>query len=74
MAAATRGETVTVDLAERTLTLADGTRAEFPIESFARHCLLNGVDQLGFLLEHDAAISSYEHAHPATVCTTGGWS
>jgi 3-isopropylmalate/(R)-2-methylmalate dehydratase small subunit len=32
----------------------------FPLESFARHCLLNGVDELGFLLAHESEISAFE--------------
>jgi 3-isopropylmalate/(R)-2-methylmalate dehydratase small subunit len=58
-----------VDLVSRTLRLPDGTMAEFPVEPFARHCLLHGVDQLGFLLEEDEAIARYEAAHPVGVRT-----
>ena len=35
----------------------------FPIDRFSRYCLMNGIDQLGFLLEQDAAIARYEQAH-----------
>jgi 3-isopropylmalate/(R)-2-methylmalate dehydratase small subunit len=56
------GADVTIDLGERTLTLADGTRATFPVDSFARYCLMNGVDELAFLLSRDAAISAHERA------------
>ncbi len=38
----------------------DGRAVEFPIDSFSRYCLLNGIDQLGFLLENEAAISAWE--------------
>ncbi len=51
---------VTVSVADQTLTLSDGTRASFPIEPFARFCLLNGVDELQFLLSHEAAIAAFE--------------
>jgi 3-isopropylmalate/(R)-2-methylmalate dehydratase small subunit len=51
---------VEIDLDSRTLTLADGTRATFPIEPFARYCLLNGVDELEFLLKQEEAITGYE--------------
>ena len=51
---------VTTDLASQTLTLPGGERVSFPVEPFARHCLLNGVDQLGFLLAEEEAISAYE--------------
>ena len=46
-----------------TLTLPDGAAVEFPIEAFARYCLLNGVDELGFLLQQAAAIKRYEQTH-----------
>jgi 3-isopropylmalate/(R)-2-methylmalate dehydratase small subunit len=43
---------VTVDLAAQTLTLPDGRQATFPIDPFSKHCLLEGIDQLGYLLQH----------------------
>jgi 3-isopropylmalate/(R)-2-methylmalate dehydratase small subunit len=61
--------TVTVDLSSQTLTLPGGQRVSFPIDPFARHCLINGVDQLGFLLAEDPAIAAYEEGHPARVQT-----
>jgi 3-isopropylmalate/(R)-2-methylmalate dehydratase small subunit len=57
------GATVTVDLQASRLTLPDGAAVEFPIEAFARYCLLNGVDELGFLLQQAAAIERYEQTH-----------
>jgi 3-isopropylmalate/(R)-2-methylmalate dehydratase small subunit len=57
------GASLEVDLQTSTLTLPDGTAVEFPIEAFARYCLLNGVDELGFLLQQGAAIERYEHTH-----------
>jgi 3-isopropylmalate/(R)-2-methylmalate dehydratase small subunit len=62
--------TATVDLANQAVVLPDGRRVTFPIDPFAKHCLLNGVDQLGFLLGEDAALTSYEASHPARVQTT----
>jgi 3-isopropylmalate/(R)-2-methylmalate dehydratase small subunit len=56
------GAEVTIDLGERTLQLAGGPKASFPIDSFARYCLMNGVDELRFLLSRDAAISAHERA------------
>jgi 3-isopropylmalate/(R)-2-methylmalate dehydratase small subunit len=64
------GAEVTVDLASQTLVLPDGERITFPIDPFAKHCLLNGVDQLGFLLGEEAAIQAYEAVHPARVATS----
>ena len=62
---------VTVDLERQALILPDGQQVQFPIDAFAKHCLLNGVDQMGFLLSQAAAIEAYEAAHPARVHTTG---
>ncbi len=56
------GAEVTIDLGERTLQLADGSKTTFPVDSFARYCLMNGVDELKFLLSRDAAISAHEGA------------
>ena len=42
------------------MTLRDGTRATFPIDPFARFCLLNGVDELEFLLSQADAIAAFE--------------
>lgn len=54
------GAVVTVDLESTSIELPDGRRAQFPIDGFARYCLMNGLDQLGFLLEQQDAIAAYE--------------
>lgn len=54
------GAEVAIDLEARTLALPDGRRVEFPIEAFARYCLLNGVDETGYLLAQEPAIRAYE--------------
>lgn len=51
-----------VDLETQTLTLPDGRRVEFPIDSFSKECLLNGVDELGYLMRQAGAIKEYERA------------
>jgi 3-isopropylmalate/(R)-2-methylmalate dehydratase small subunit len=51
---------VTVDLAAQTLVMPDGGVMEFPIDPFSRHCLLEGVDELGYILKNEAAIAAYE--------------
>lgn len=56
------GATVKIDLESTTLTLPNGVTAGFPIEGFARVCLINGVDELGFLLQQAPAIERYEAA------------
>jgi len=57
------GSEITIDLEAQALTLPDGTRAPFSIEPFARHCLLEGVDELDFILSHEASIAAFERAH-----------
>lgn len=59
--------TVTVDLANQRLTLPNGLAVTFPVEPFAKHCLLAGVDQLGFLLAAAAEITAYEASHSGRV-------
>ncbi|MGH9462962.1 MAG: 3-isopropylmalate dehydratase small subunit [Vicinamibacteria bacterium] len=54
------GMEVTIDLETRTLTLANGKTASFPIDAFARFCLLNGKDELVFLLEQESDIAAHE--------------
>ena len=50
-----------VDLANTEIILENGKAISFPIDSFARYCLLNGVDQLGYILKHDSEITAYEN-------------
>jgi len=52
-----------VDLEKQQLSLPDGSSTQFSISSFARTCLLNGVDELGYLLSFEAQISAYESHH-----------
>ena len=54
------GVELTLDVETRQLTLPDGRTVSFPIENFSRYCLLNGVDQLGFLLENANVIAEFE--------------
>ena len=57
------GSEVSIDLGTTMLQLANGTRVSFPIDPFARFCLLNGVDELGFLLQQQELIAAYEARH-----------
>lgn len=59
------GVEVEIDLATATLRRPGADPVPFPIDPFARHCLMHGVDELGFLLSQDAAIKAYEAARPA---------
>jgi len=51
---------VKVDLASQTLILPDGTKVEFPVDPFNKTCLLEGVDELGWILKQNAAIAAFE--------------
>ena len=57
------GTEVTIDLATQTIRLPDGTSARFPIDPFARYCLMNGVDELGYLQAQESEIAAYERSH-----------
>ena len=63
------GSVVKIDLASQTLTLEDGTAVEFPIDAFSKHCLLEGVDELGYILKQDAAIAAYEAGRVGSINT-----
>src|SRR5689334_13746149 len=67
--AANPAATVTVDLAQQKLTLLDGTSVTFPVDSFAKECMLQGVDELGYILKQDAAISAFEKKRTLTINT-----
>ena len=56
------GVEVAVDVDARSIRLPDGRTAEFPLDGFSRYCLLNGVDQLGYLLQQSEAITRFEKA------------
>jgi 3-isopropylmalate/(R)-2-methylmalate dehydratase small subunit len=56
------GAEVDIDLHTARLTLPTGVSVSFPIEAFARHCLLNGIDELGYLRSKVADIERYEAA------------
>lgn len=58
-----------IDLANQTLQLPDGRKVKFPIDNFSKNCILNGVDQLGYLQQHTSAVEAYESVHPDRVNT-----
>jgi 3-isopropylmalate/(R)-2-methylmalate dehydratase small subunit len=60
---------VTIDLATQTVTLPDGCSVEFPIDPFSKHCLLEGVDELGYILKNEAAIAAYEAGRVGSIDT-----
>lgn len=60
---------VTIDLASQTLTLPSGKKVEFPVDGFSKHCLLEGVDELGYIQGQDDAIAAYEQSRASTLNT-----
>ena len=63
---------VTIDLASQTLTLTSGRQVKFDVDEFSKHCLLNGVDELGYIQQNEAAIASFEASHKAAINTLAG--
>lgn len=60
---------VKIDLATQTMTLPDGERVEFPVDTFAKACLLEGVDELGWILKQEPAIAAFEKTRVGSVNT-----
>jgi 3-isopropylmalate/(R)-2-methylmalate dehydratase small subunit len=61
--------TLSIDLPNQLLTMPGGRSVSFPIDGFARHCLVHGVDQLGFLQQQEADILTFEATNPVSVHT-----
>ena len=61
--------TVKIDLAAQTLTTPSGRQVEFPVDSFAKHCLVEGVDELGYILSHEADIAAFEAGRVGSINT-----
>ena len=59
-----------IDLASQTLKLPDGRAVEFPVDEFAKTCLLEGVDELGYLLQREPAIAAFEAGRRISINTT----
>jgi 3-isopropylmalate/(R)-2-methylmalate dehydratase small subunit len=51
---------ITVDLEAQLVTRPDGSKIPFEVDGFRKHCLLNGLDDIGLTLEHEAAITAFE--------------
>ncbi len=60
---------VKVDLGSQTLTLPSGRRVEFPVDGFPKHCLLEGIDELGYIQQQEPEIAAFEASHPAGIDT-----
>jgi 3-isopropylmalate/(R)-2-methylmalate dehydratase small subunit len=61
--------TVEVDLASQKLMIGDGRAVEFPVDGFAKRCLLEGVDELGYILQQEAAIKAFEASRAGSLNT-----
>ena len=61
----TKDYQLTIDLEQCEVRDDQGFLATFPVDEFVRHCLLNGLDDIGLTLQHEAEIESYEKRHPA---------
>jgi 3-isopropylmalate/(R)-2-methylmalate dehydratase small subunit len=65
--AAAPDATVKIDLPRQVLTTPSGREVEFPIDGFSKHCLVEGVDELGYILQHESDIAAYESAHASLI-------
>jgi len=63
---------VKIDLAAQKLTLPDGRAVEFPVDPFAKQCLLDGVDEMGYILKQDLAIAAFEAQREVSIDTRAG--
>ncbi|HWB84618.1 MAG TPA: 3-isopropylmalate dehydratase small subunit [Bryobacteraceae bacterium] len=61
--------TVKIDLANQTLTTPAGRKVEFPIDGFSKHCLLEGIDELGYIQQHEPDIAAYEAKRVGSINT-----
>ena len=60
---------VSVDLATQKLTLPGGRAVEFPVDAFAKQCLVDGVDELGYILKRESIITQFESHHESAINT-----
>jgi 3-isopropylmalate/(R)-2-methylmalate dehydratase small subunit len=60
---------VKVDLSSQILILPDGRAVEFPVDPFSKHCLLEGVDELGYIVTNEAAIAAFEARRQGSINT-----
>ncbi|MEN6534065.1 MAG: 3-isopropylmalate dehydratase small subunit [Bryobacteraceae bacterium] len=60
---------VAIDLAEQKLTFPGGRTVEFPVDGFAKHCMIEGVDELGYILSQETAIATYEAKRQGSINT-----
>jgi 3-isopropylmalate/(R)-2-methylmalate dehydratase small subunit len=57
------GVALSVDVDNQTLSIDSGPTVKFPIDSFSKTCILENLDEIGYVLKHDATIAAFESAH-----------
>jgi len=62
--------TVKIDLPNQMLTTPSGRQVKFPVDAFSKHCLVEGVDELGYILKHEPQIAAYEARRVGSIDTT----
>ena len=65
------GATVKIDLPNQTLTTPSGRTVEFPVDGFSKHCLVEGVDELGYILSHEQEIAAFESKRVGSINALG---
>ena len=63
------GAKVSIDLAAQKLKLPSGRSVEFPVDEFSKHCLINGVDELGYILQQESSIAAFEGRREGSINT-----
>lgn len=71
-AAADEKATVSIDLASQRLTMPDGASIEFHVDPFSRYCLMEGIDELGYIQQHQTQIAAFEKGRTSTLNTLAG--
>ncbi len=61
--------TVKIDLPNQTLTTPSGRKVEFPVDSFSKHCLVEGVDELGYIQQQESEIARFEAKRVGSINT-----
>ena len=69
LAALPEDAVIEIDLPSQSIGLPDGTRVEFPVDPFNKTCLLEGIDELGWILRQEPSIAAFEATHPGTLNT-----
>ena len=70
-AAVTAKYQLSIDLEKLTVEDGQGFSATFTMDEFSRHCLLNGLDDIGLTLQHESEIAAYEAKHPVAAEMAG---